>query len=51
MFIFFILKKTGFVKIEEKDVNGRKMIFMKEQGHKFLSEFDRIKEFSDSFGL
>ena len=37
--------------IEEKEVNGRKMVFMKEQGHKFLSEFDRIKEFSDSFGL
>mgnify|MGYP000111971067 CR=1 FL=1 len=24
---------------------------MKEQGYKFLSEFERIKEFSDSFGL
>ena len=37
--------------IEEKEVKGRKMISMKEQGHKFLLEFDRIKEFSDSFGL
>ena len=37
--------------VEEKEVNGRKMISMKEQGHKFLLEFDRIKEFSDSFGL
>ncbi len=37
--------------IGEREVKGRKMIFMKEQGHKFLSEFDRIKEFSDSFGL
>tara|TARA_Y100000031_G_scaffold151058_1_gene191535 strand:+ start:744 stop:1019 length:276 start_codon:yes stop_codon:yes gene_type:complete len=37
--------------IEEKLVKGKKMYFMKEQGHKFLLEFDRIKEFSDSFGL
>ena len=37
--------------IEEKEVKGKKMILMKEQGHKFLLEFERIKEFSDSFGL
>ena len=37
--------------IEEQMVKGRKMFFMKEQGHKFLLEFERIKEFSDSFGL
>ena len=37
--------------IEEQTVKGRKMFFMKEQGHKFLLEFERIKEFSDSFGL
>ncbi|MBL7054630.1 transcriptional regulator [Candidatus Woesearchaeota archaeon] len=37
--------------IEEQQVKGRKMFFMKEQGHKFLLEFERIKEFSDSFGL
>ena len=37
--------------IEERTVKGRKMFFMKEQGHKFLLEFERIKEFSDSFGL
>ena len=37
--------------IEEQEVKGRKMFFMKTPGHKFLLEFDRIKEFSDSFGL
>ena len=37
--------------IEEKLVKGRKLYFMKDQGHKFLLEFERIKEFSDSFGL
>ena len=37
--------------IEEKTIKGRKMYFMKDQGHKFLLEFERIKEFSDSFGL
>ena len=37
--------------IEEKETRGRKMFIMKDQGHKFLLEFDRIKEFSDSFGL
>ena len=37
--------------IEEKEVKGKKIILMKEQGLKFLLEFNRIKEFSDSFGL
>lgn len=37
--------------IEEKEIKRKKMILMKEQGYKFLLEFDRIKEFSDSFGL
>jgi|TARA_B100001964_G_scaffold166117_1_gene182442 predicted transcriptional regulator len=37
--------------IEEKEVKGKKMFFMKDRGHKFLLEFERIKEFSDSFGL
>ena len=37
--------------IEEKEIKGRKIFFIKEQGHKFLLEFERIKEFSDSFGL
>jgi len=37
--------------IEERSVKDRKMFFMKDQGHKFLLEFERIKEFSDSFGL
>jgi len=44
-----ILLKKGM--IEERLVKGKKMFFMKDQGHKFLSEFERIKEFSDSFGL
>tara|TARA_Y100000310_G_scaffold94955_1_gene92781 strand:+ start:16726 stop:17001 length:276 start_codon:yes stop_codon:yes gene_type:complete len=44
-----MLTKKGM--IEEQSVKGKKMILMKEQGHKFLLEFDRIKEFSDSFGL
>jgi len=37
--------------IEERELKGKKMFFMKEQGHKFLLEFERIREFSDSFGL
>ena len=44
-----ILLKKGM--IEERLLKGKKMFFMKEQGYKFLSEFERIKEFSDSFGL
>ena len=44
-----ILLEKGM--IEEKTIKGRKMYFMKDQGHKFLLEFERIKEFSDSFGL
>ena len=37
--------------IEEKLVKKKKMFFIREQGYKFLSEFERIKDFSDSFGL
>lgn len=44
-----ILLKRGM--IEERLVKGRKMFFMKDRGYKFLLEFERIKEFSDSFGL
>ena len=44
-----ILIKKGM--IEEQEVKGRKMFIMKDQGYKFLLEFERIKEFSDSFGL
>lgn len=44
-----LLQKKGM--IEERLVKGKKMFFMKDSGHKFLSEFSRIKEFSDSFGL
>ena len=44
-----ILLKKGM--IEEQSINGKKMFLMKDQGYKFLLEFERIKEFSDSFGL
>ena len=44
-----ILLKRGM--IEERAVKGRKMFFIKDRGYKFLLEFERIKEFSDSFGL
>ena len=44
-----ILLEKGM--IEQQIIKGKKMFFMKEQGHKFLLEFERIKEFSDSFGL
>ncbi|HJN57217.1 MAG: winged helix-turn-helix domain-containing protein [Candidatus Woesearchaeota archaeon] len=44
-----VLMKKGM--IEEKQEKGKKMFLMKELGYKFLLEFERIKEFSDSFGL
>ena len=44
-----ILMKKGM--IEEQEVKGKKMFLIKDQGYKFLLEFERIKEFSDSFGL
>lgn len=44
-----LLLKKGMV--EEQLVKGRKMFFLRKQGHEFLLEFERIKEFSDSFGL
>lgn len=44
-----ILLKKGM--IEEQSVKNKKMFLMKDRGYKFLLEFERIKEFSDSFGL
>tara|TARA_Y100000310_G_scaffold250842_1_gene257205 strand:+ start:2847 stop:3122 length:276 start_codon:yes stop_codon:yes gene_type:complete len=44
-----ILLEKGM--IEEQLLKGKKTFIMKDPGHKFLLEFDRIKEFSDSFGL
>ncbi len=44
-----ILIKKGM--IEEKQIKGKKLYFIKEQGYQFLKEFERIKEFSESFGL
>ena len=37
--------------VEEQVNKGKTMIIMKDQGYNLLREFDRIKEFSDSFGL
>ena len=43
------LSKKGMIEeIIEKD---KKMIAITDQGNRFLSEFERIKEFSDSFGI
>jgi len=47
-YVDILLKKRM---IEEQSVNGKKLFLMKDRGHKFLLEFERIKEFSDSFGL
>ncbi|MBN4049022.1 hypothetical protein JYT91_00225 [archaeon AH-315-M20] len=44
-----ILLEKGM--IEEQLVKGKKMFLMKDSGYRFLLEFERIKEFSDSFGL
>ena len=44
-----ILLEKGM--IEEMIVKSKKMFFIKDQGYKFLSEFERIKDFSDSSGL
>jgi predicted transcriptional regulator len=44
-----MLLKKGM--IEEQLLKGKRIFVMKDKGYKFLLEFDRIKEFSDSFGL
>ncbi len=43
------LISKGFIKIALVDEN--KMFSVTEQGLKYIAEFKRIKEFSDSFGL
>jgi predicted transcriptional regulator len=43
-----LMKKGMVEEITEKD---KKMFTITDKGHNFLLEFERIKEFSDSFGL
>jgi predicted transcriptional regulator len=43
-----LMAKEMIDEIEEK---GKKMFIMTDKGHEFLHEFERIREFSDSFGL
>lgn len=43
------LMKKGMIK--EETEKEKKMFLITDKGHKFLLEFERIKEFSDSFGL
>jgi len=37
--------------VEEIEEKGKKMFTITNKGSEFLLEFERIKEFSDSFGL
>ena len=43
-----LMAKEMIGEIEEK---GKKMFVIQDKGHEFLQEFERIREFSDSFGL
>ena len=43
------LMKKGMV--QENEVKGKKIFIITDKGYDFLVEFERIKEFSDSFGL
>ncbi|MEM3126584.1 MAG: winged helix-turn-helix domain-containing protein [Candidatus Woesearchaeota archaeon] len=37
--------------IKEKVVDGKKIFEMTEEGYKYLAEFKKVKEFSESFGI
>ncbi len=43
-----LMLKEMIGEVEEK---GKKMFTLTDKGHEFLGEFERIREFSDSFGL
>ena len=43
------LKSNNF--IEELDVGGKKFFRITSKGNEFLTEFNKIKIFSDSYGL
>lgn len=47
-YVNFLLEKGM---IEEELVKNKKIYLLKDQGYNYLMEFERIKEFSDSFGL
>ena len=43
------LREKQFVK--EKTIDGSKMFELTEEGYKYLADFKKVKEFSESFGL
>ena len=47
----YIEELTSKEMIGETQDKGKKMIMITDKGYDFLLEFERIKEFSDSFGL
>ena len=47
----YIDELTSKGMVEEIEQKGKKMFSITEKGDGFLLEFERIREFSDSFGL
>jgi len=47
----YLTELIGKKMIEETLDKDKKMFVITQKGYEFLSEFERIKEFSDSFGL
>lgn len=43
------LNRQGFV--EKKERKGKKVFAITDRGSQFISEFQRIKKFSESFGI
>jgi predicted transcriptional regulator len=47
----YVTELTGKRLIEETELKGKSMISLTQEGYEFLEKFDRLKEFTDTFGL
>ncbi len=45
------LKNSEMVSESQDDKTGKKMIHLTDKGYKFLEEYSRMKDFTESFGL
>ncbi len=47
----YVDELTGKSLIMEQELKGKTMIVLTQQGYEFLEKFDKLREFTDAFGL
>lgn len=47
----YVDELTGKSLIMEQEIKGKTMVVLTQQGYEFLEKFDKLREFTDAFGL